>query len=359
MKYGVSVDLRLPAGSPRLDPLQSEGAVSLLDRLLDPIGIFEAAGAGVALESHAVAAHPDGALVLLVAEATSLEVAETGVRQLLIEILQRSELLASWEVARCEVGFDERFAEADLWAPNGPDQPPPDLVERTRWHADQRRQGAPKPADPDDESGWRTWVMGQTELVRAFGPEDFGGATADDSVRLAAGALVAASTFTIDLLLEDIAALSDGAVAGSGDVFFVLDALPERFADQYNGRFARRFLAATIMITGRLTAEQWSPPASHAEALALQIVIEQARNLLIDHGVVDEDEARDLYAGFEDAAFDDTDHEWFYETKAAPGEGDFESLIGAPADSWFRQFPDAKASVHPFTVDSDPREDGE
>lgn len=359
MKYGVSVDLRPLTGSPGLDPLQSEGAVSLLDRMLRPIGAFEAVGGEIGLVSHAVAARPDGILVLLVVQAPSLDSAEAGSRQLLVDLLRHSEALTTWQVTRCEVGFDERFAEAGLRAADGPDLPPSDSAERAHWHVDQRERRARRPADPEGDSGWCAMARGQAELVRAFGPETFDGDIGDESARLLAGALVTAATLTIDLLFEDIKELGQDTVADSGEVFFVLGELPERFADQYNGRFARKFLVGLVTITGRLTAEQWSPPASIAEALALHVVIEQARCLLIDHEVVNQKEARDLYAEFEEAAFDDTDHELLYGAKAATGDGGVEFTIGAPLDSWFEQASDAAASVHPFTIDSDVLEDGE
>ena len=214
-------------------------------------------------------------------------------------------------------------------------------------------------AVPEGEGGWRAMVMGQAEFVRAFGPEAFGGDGDDESARLLAGALVVAATLTIDLLFEDIKELGKRTVVDSGGLFLVLGELPERFANQYDGLFARRFLVALVTITGRLTAEHWSPPASIAEALALQVVIEQARCLLVDHEVVNQKQARDLYAEFEDAAFDDTDHQLIYGARTATDDGAIEFTIGVPVDSWFQQNSNAAASVHPFTIDSDRGKDDE
>lgn len=355
--YGVSLELRPSAGSAGLGPLQDGGAVSLLDEMLGPIGIFTAVGGGIVVVSHAVAARHDGVLVRLLVEAPSLDLAEAGARQLLADLLRRSEALATWQVSRCEVGFDEHIAEAGLRAAGGPGLPPPDPAERARWHADQRKRRAHTPAVPAGEGDWRAMVMGRAELVRAFGPEAFGGDSDDESTRLIAGALVEAATLTIDMLFEDIMELGKHTVAGSGGFFLVLSELPERFAHQYNGRFARKFLVALVAITGRLVAEQWSPPASVAEALALQVVIEQARCLLVDHEVVNQKEARDLYAEFEDAAFDDKDHQLIYGVRAATRDGAVEFTIGVPVDLWFQQNSNAAASVHPFTIDSDGSDD--
>jgi len=356
MSYGVSVELRPSAGAPGLDPLRSEGAVSLLRGMLPPVGIFKAVGGDIGLVSHAVAARHDGILVRLLVKAPSLDLAEAGARQLLVDLLRRSEALATWQVSRCEAGFDEQLAVAGLMA-DGSGLPPSDPAERVRWHADQRQRRSHAPAVPEGEGGWRAMVMGQAEFVRAFGPEAFGRDSDDESARLLAGALVEAATLTIDFLFEDIRELGKRRVADSGDLFLVLSELPERFANQYDGLFARKFLVALVTITGRLAAEQWSPPASIAEALALQVVIEQARCLLVDHEVVNQKEARDLYAEFEEAAFDDTDHQLIYGASSATGDGAVEFTIGVPVDSWFQQIPNAAATVHPFTIDSDTSEE--
>jgi hypothetical protein len=114
------------------------------------------------------------------------------------------------------------------------------------------------------------------------------------------------------------------------------------------------------MITGRMSDDEWVPPASVAEALALHVVVEQARNLLVEHDVCDEDEARHLYNGFEDAAFDDVDHEWLYrnDLDGFEDDPDFTAQFG-PTDmrvgSWFRQIANAEGHVHPFSVDRRPR----
>jgi hypothetical protein len=359
VEYGISIDLKLPAGSAHLDPLQAEGAGSLLDRVLDQVEGAEGSDGGeVAVDRYWVGAHPEGAIVLLVLDADSLEIAEAAARDIMMEVLERSELLSEWVIAKCEVGFDERFAEAGLQAADGTQVPPDVPGERARWLAEQR-QAAPHLVGAEHEVDWQRWVVSHAVLVRAFGTDAFGAGDGDEhTALLAAGALIFATTMVIDELFQDIQVLAEdhGTVADSDGFFLALDELPERFAHHYNGRFAHQFLVATVRITGRLSDDEWAPPASVAEALALHLVVERARNLLVEHEVLDEDDARHLYSGFEEAAFDDVDHEWLYQhdLDGFEDDPDFAAQFG-PTDmrvgSWFRQITNAEAYVHSFAVD--------
>ena len=211
----------------------------------------------------------------------------------------------------------------------------------------------------EPEVDWRTWTKDHAKLVRAFEPATFAADGDEETARLAAGALVMAATQVIDELFEDIETLArdgGGAVADSDGAYFVLEDLPERFAHQYNGRFARSFQVATVMVTGRLSAEQWMPPASVAEALALHLVIQQAQYLLVEHELVDRDQARELYLGLADAAFEDIDHEWLYRADMDGFENDeeFAARFGTTdmrVQSWFQPTGDGPAHVHAFSVD--------
>jgi hypothetical protein len=165
-----------------------------------------------------------------------------------------------------------------------------------------------------------------------------------------------ASTYVIDELFEDLKALAgDGGTVADGDGFFVLDDLPERFARHYGARFAHKFLVATVSITGRLAAEQWAPPASVAEALALHLVVERAKWVLVDHEIVADGQVADLYADFQDAAFDDVDHELLYQAQADGFEDDDDlnaqlGLADMRVGSWFREIDGSVASIHPVTA---------
>ncbi|MCA2218050.1 hypothetical protein [Jidongwangia harbinensis] len=209
----------------------------------------------------------------------------------------------------------------------------------------------------EPELDWRRWTMDHAKLVRAFEPATFADG-AEDTPLLAAGALIMAATQIIDELFQDIETLATdgGSVADSEGAYFVLEDLPQLFAHQYNGRFARNFHVATVMVTGRLSAEQWTPPASVGEALALHLVIQRAQHLLVDHELLDRDEARELYLGFEDAAFEDIDHEWLYRADMDGFENDkeFAARFGATdmrVQSWFQPTGNGPAHVHAFSIE--------
>lgn len=225
------------------------------------------------------------------------------------------------------------------------------------------RAGGQHPAGSEPEMDWRAWVERHADLLRAFESDTF--AAEDDDAGLsrpAAGALIFASTYLIDELFQDIRTLIEkGGTVADSDRLFVLEDLPKNFARHYDARFAHKFLVATVTITGRLSAEQWAPPASVAEALALRLVIERAKFLLVDHEIVTKEQAGNLYADFEDAAFDDTDHELFYSPRADGFENDegLSAQLGFAdmrIESWFREFDGSLVSVHPFTVEVDERE---
>jgi hypothetical protein len=368
MDYGVSIELTPPSETPHLDPLQAEGAGSLLDRLLEQLDGADAedGDSQVFVTRHWVGAHPEGAIVLLVLDADSLDVAESAARDILREILDHSEHLAGWAITKCEVGFNERFVDAGLQAADGPGAPPADPAERARWLAEQNPTSA-EPADTDEEIDWRQYVIDHASQLRAFDLDVFdtsdsddesSGEEPDDTAKLAAGALIFASSLVIDELFQDIKTLAEnnGSVADSDDVFMVLDDLPERFAQHYNGRFARQFLVATVMITARLTAEEWTPPASIAEALALHIVVENAKVLLDGHDLLDDDVSLEhLFNGFDDAAYEDVDHELLYRRDLDGFEDDQDitsslRMADMRVGAWFHPLADSDATVHPFSA---------
>lgn len=208
-------------------------------------------------------------------------------------------------------------------------------------------------ADPD-EAEWRARVAGSAQLIRAFDPTAFETGGDGATVELAAGALVLASTMLIDEQIEDTMTLSrsGGTAASSSDELLAMGELPALFAAGYDGRFARRFLIALVAITGRLSMPNWEPPACMAEALALHLVVRRAAELLADHGCLNNEEALNLYAGFEDLAFEDTDFERLYV------EGLEDSVDGATdigdastvSRAWFA--PTSPRPVHLFLAET-------
>ena len=66
------------------------------------------------------------------------------------------------------------------------------------------------------------------------------------------------------------------------------------------------------MVYSRLTASPWVPPASTAESLALYLLVENAKELLVSFAAVDPDEVTAMFAVFESHAYRHHDHEWLY-----------------------------------------------
>ena len=222
----------------------------------------------------------------------------------------------------------------------------------------QDRQAPAASEDSDrDEVDWRARVAGYADSMQAFDPAIF---RLDDdeadgqNAALAAGALIVASTILIDELFEDITTMAPlGQADRAGlDGLLALGELPPQFAGRYDGRFARKFLVAAVLIIGRFSAPRWEPPSSLAEALALHIVVRRAQALLVDHECLDEQQARDLYAGFEDAAFQDVDHEWLYQATRIIGRQGARAATSPDVVllSWFEPYPGTRA--HPFLAES-------
>ncbi|GIM93042.1 hypothetical protein [Paractinoplanes toevensis] len=207
--------------------------------------------------------------------------------------------------------------------------------------------------DNHDESiDWRVRTIHDASSIRAFNEATFDDTDGSgDLGRLAAGALIVATTIVIDELFMDIEMLAVGGDTAPGDRrdFLVLADLPERFASRYDARFARSFLVATVAVTARLSLDCWSAPASVGEALALSLVVERARNLLVEHEIVDAEAAGELYKGFEDAAFDDLDHQWLYHPQS---DGVVNTFGAAASDviAWFEQNEEADGCIHPYST---------
>jgi hypothetical protein len=124
-------------------------------------------------------------------------------------------------------------------------------------------------------------------------------------------------------------------------------------------RFTRHFLVATIIVASRLTQRSWTSPASVAEALALHIIVEAARRILEEHELIGED-LGNLYREFDDAAFDDVDHEWLYEMSMDGFEDDEDlqsrlRFTDMRFDAWFDQRPMSSSFVDPNALDIKPR----
>ncbi|WP_438490072.1 hypothetical protein [Streptomyces sp. S186] len=69
-------------------------------------------------------------------DAPALEFAEDAVREVIGELLERSELLAEWRGEKCEVELHPQLTQQSFDAAEGPDAPPADPMERTARHAE-------------------------------------------------------------------------------------------------------------------------------------------------------------------------------------------------------------------------------
>ncbi|MET0132652.1 MAG: hypothetical protein ABW215_03575 [Kibdelosporangium sp.] len=305
MEYQLKAEVAPPSGTPELDALHRHGVVSLLDEQLDLLAGIEGPD-GVEIEplDHEVTAHPGGASISWLVEAPALAFAEEAARAVLNELLERTELLSTWAVTTCEVTVsDEDLATALENEPEEDTEEELELIELTADELEERRN----------------LLLAEGELVQALGTDAFGtndGVTPEQAV-IVAGALAEAVVVMIDELFEDVKALDeDDTTADEHDELLAIDELPDAFADQYSAWFAKRFLIATVIVGARLTEDEWTPPQSIAEALALHLLKGRALDELTSIGLLDEDVLKRAFAAFDEHAFDDVEHEALYAEEA-------------------------------------------
>ncbi|MDI5971258.1 hypothetical protein POF50_018230 [Streptomyces sp. SL13] len=321
MTYVVTVGVSTPEGASDLDALQREGVVHLLKSGLESIEAIEGPdGMEVGIEEHVIAVHPGGALLKVFADAPALEFAEDAVHGVISEVLELSELLADWEIAKCEVELQPDSAQESLDAADGPDAPPADPAERARLHALSRPAGEPG-RDATDVETMRLKLRSLAPRLAAFPLACFG-YTDNEAVRIvnretaevAAGALVYVSEILVDELFADLATLEeDGPNVGESDgVFMILDDLPQQFAAQYTVLFSRRLAVAAVMLTGRFHQPGFGELSCLAEELLTRILLNQAEVTADLYGLLDDDVSR-AWQVFADHVYEDSDHEWLYD----------------------------------------------
>lgn len=377
MTYVVSVDTCIPQGTPEMDPLQRAGAVALIEDAFNSVRSVEGPdGVAVDLVDTIVAVHPGGAFLKVIVDAPALEFAEDSVQALVDELLERTELLADWTIERCEVELHQDLAKQSLDAADGPDAPPDDPAARKARHTE-----TPAPEGTDEThtgeakaAAVRTRMLKAADELRAFPLSTFGALDSDtdgerkeeergkreiaipaESARLAAGALVYATDILVDELFEDVQVLTqeDATVAECEGPLWHLERLPDRYALQYDARFARRFLVTAIAMTTRFTDGSFQRLSCVAEELALRFLLSETTTTLELHGLLDDDVSAALDA-FAANVYEDKDHEWLYDDSldafdeapagAAPGT--------APKSfrSWFTPFNEGR-HIHPSAAD--------
>jgi hypothetical protein len=383
----VTVDTCIPEDTPEMDPLQRAGAVALIeDGFASVRSVKGPEGVEVALLDTIVAVHPGGALLKVIVDAPALEFAEDTVQALVDELLERSALLADWTIERCEVELHQDLARESLHAAEGPDAPPDDPAARRARHAAGpsgedaapgggarteaaavrarmlRLAGAlrsfPPAAFGATRAAGATGATGATEATAVFGASGASGASGvgeGGAARLAAGALLYTTDILVDELFEDLDVLTQehAAVAECEGPLWHLEHLPDRYALQYDARFARRFLVTVIALTTRLTDGSFRRLGCVAEGLALRLLLNGTATTLERYGLMDDDVSAALDA-FADHVYEGMDHQWLYDDALGVSDGPSGGAgtrTGTLAfRSWFTPF-DESGYVHPSAAD--------
>lgn len=193
--------------------------------------------------------------------------------------------------------------------------------------------------------------------VTAAPGDELGQRRAEGSRRRLQGALWTASIVLVDHVFSDLAVLERADAVDvddidqfdqfDADVLWVLPELPPALVDQYDVRFTRRFLAAAIAVTGRLTAG-WIPPVCVAEELAIRLLLNQVEVIVDLHEL---DIAPGWRGLLEGAFFEDLEHELLYNGPAddlpAPG---VLGETGQSVDDWFIPFGEPAPTI-PYLLD--------
>lgn len=344
----VTVAMAPPKGAPELDALQREGVVFLLRKGFDSLEAIEGPdGMEIELMDDVIAAHPGGVLLKLFVDAPALEFAEDAAREVVAELLERTEPLADWQITRCAVELNSELLQESLDAADGPDAPPSDPAERARRH----RATEPAPAqgriDPAEVEAMRSRLRALAPLLAACPLDRFGyfddpgeRTVGREAAEVAAGALVFAIDLLVDELFTDLASLEEDGptVAESDATFMLLDSLPPQFADEYTVLFARRLTVTAVTMTARLTQPQPARPTCVAEELLLRFLLTRAEVTADLYDLLTEEVSAAL------------------ETFADSFEGDLteDDLDIDPigAGDWFTPY-DAEGFVHPYAANDD------
>ncbi|MDT0478050.1 hypothetical protein RM863_38640 [Streptomyces sp. DSM 41014] len=409
MTYVVTVDICLPQGTPEMDPLQRAGAVALIEDGFDSVEAVEGPdGMEADLFDSIVAVHPAGALLKVFVDAPVLESAEDAVRSVVADLLERSQLLADWRIDRCEVELHPKLAQESLDAADGPDAPPADPAARKAHHAQRPTEDEDEePYDPEAKAATvKAQMLTLSQNLKAFPPTVFGApdngeagetgetggggdggagpepgrkaggpeagqeaggpeagqggaqelqpeevapaAVAPAAIALAAGALLYATDILVDELFQDVQTLTqeDTTAANCDGPLWHFEDLPERYALQYDARFARRFLVTVIAMTTRFTDGSFQRPSCVAEELALKLLLTETHVTLETFGLLTADVAKALDA-FADHVYEDSDHDWLYD--GAMDDLTTAPLPGATSEAfkaWFTPF-EENGYIHP------------
>lgn len=372
MTYVVTVDAEVPEGAPELDALQREGVINLLGKHLDQLDAIEGPDdLEVDVLDCVIAVYPGGAIVKVFVDAPALEMAEEAVQAVMTDILERTELLADWTIARCEVELHDGIAQQSLDAADGPDAPALDPAERARLHREARTESSSGKPDEAEVEAMRSKLrtmgtqlhafsldsFGYTEDKEEEDEEGYGPLVSEESAEIAAGALVYGIHLLVDELFADLGRLeNDGPnVAESDEVFMVLEGLPERYVLKYDVLFVRRLVTTAVCMTARLTQPDFGPLTCVAEELLMRLLLTEAEVTADLYGLLN-DEVRQAFEIFANEVYEDMDHEWLYQPSADGIDEDpaFAHMGIAPMgiNDWFKPFNDERF-VHVYAADGD------
>ncbi|MFV0137423.1 hypothetical protein ACLGIH_30245 [Streptomyces sp. HMX87] len=180
-------------------------------------------------------------------------------------------------------------------------------------------------------------------------------AVSPEDAKLAAGALVYTTDTLVDQLFQDVQTLTeeDTDAAQCDGVLWHFEDLPQRYALQYDARFARRFLVTVIAMTTRFTDGSFQRLSCVAEELALRLLLNATNVALETFGMLNDGVSAALDT-FADNVYEDMDHEWLYDDSM---DGIDDSAVGAAVGvapmvlkAWFTPF-DEGGYIHPCAAD--------
>lgn len=357
MEYQLTAEVDPPVDTTALDALQRHGVAALLDEHLELLADIEGPD-GVEIEplDHRISVHPGGATITWVLDAPALAFAEDAARQVLGELLERTELLSDWSVRRCEVTASDEELAAALEGTDVDDSDP-DVeieIEQLTDLDDVAELG-------DTEDDRRERLLDAAGELGAFGQDAFGYDDSDESVSeeaadLVAGAMIIGLEVLTEELFADVQSLEEsGTPANEQEVLWALHDLPTRYAGHYGASFAKKFLVTTAILGYRLGQQDWDGPRSIAEAMAIRLLKSAAENQLELAGVLDEVPLAKIFEVFDEYAFAGLDIDSFFETDDVETDDvetvDVDELVLV---NWFEELDSVRADD-----DSDDDEDEE
>ncbi|PRW62913.1 hypothetical protein CEP50_13295 [Actinopolyspora mortivallis] len=382
--YVVTAGVRPPADISKLDPLQQEGVVSLLDHQLGRVeGVAGPDAEDIDVLDYRIEVGPDGASVMLAVDAPSLRAAETAAANVVQEVLADSPVLEHWTLTRSEVKitedeFNESLAAAEQNAGGGSEETDPRLQAEIEeafeqaeflgagsWERGSSEISGAERAQATEESETERWRARLRELsgkLRAFSGAAFGTAGADPRAEIAAGALVhAVSVVTDELFYDELALTVNDATADEAVGLLVLEELPLCYQHNYDARFTRSLLLSSALVATRLTGRQWRPPRCVAESLALRLFVNEARVVLEATELMSWSESEPLFEAFLDNANPDRAYEELFSVEVPGDESEriagFDSEEterrlrerGLAFDQWFGISGEGDTGQHPYT----------